>query len=48
MLLKQMVLNKKIFLPLALSAFIPFIPVKKGFAFNFKGFLTGIKKDKGG
>jgi hypothetical protein len=28
---------------LPLSAFIP---VKKGFAFNFKGFLTGIRKIK--
>jgi len=43
-----MVLNKKGFLLLPLSAFIPFIPVKKGFAFNFKGILTGIKKDKSG
>jgi hypothetical protein len=42
-----MVLTKIIFLPL--SAFIPFIPVKiKKFAFDFKGFFTGIKKDKDG
>jgi len=43
-----MVLTKKSFC-FAVIRFYPFYPCSnKGFAFNFKSILTGIKKDKGG